>query len=173
MLESKYINLVDIEAKVLRENAIIPTYAHGTEDSGMDVYAAAIAVNTNNGWVEYPEYTLNPGETVLVKTGVAMSIPKGLEAQARPTSGNSLKYKIRVPNSPGTIDAGFRNEIGIIIENTGTTDFRIANNVKIAQLVICPVYHAQLNIVNEFSQDSDRGMGGFGSTGDAQNGGKQ
>jgi dUTP pyrophosphatase len=172
MLESKYINLVDIEVKRMRPNAIIPMYAHGTEDSGMDLYAAAIAINTNDGWVEYPEYTVSPGQTVLVKTGVAMAIPKGLEGQVRPTSGNSLKFKIRVANSPGTVDAGYRDEIGVIIENIGTTDFRIANNVKIAQLVICPVYHATLNMVDEFTQDSNRGKGGFGSTGDALSGGK-
>ena len=96
---------IDVQMKKLREDAIMPNYAHGMEDSGMDVYAAAIAVKENGKWNEYDNYMLDPNETVLVKTGFAAAIPLGTEFQARPTSGNSLKTMLRVANAPGTIDA--------------------------------------------------------------------
>ena len=99
------INNVQVYMKRLREDAIQPKYAHGTEDSGMDVFAAAIAVKENGEWIEYDEYTVKPNQTVLVKTGFAYAIPEGTEFQARPTSGNSLKTMMRITNAPGTLDA--------------------------------------------------------------------
>lgn len=156
--------LVDISMKQLREDAIRPSYAHGMEDSGMDVYAAAIAVKENDEWVEYDCYKLSPNQTVLVKTGFAAAIPLGTELQARPTSGNSLKTMLRVANAPGTIDAGYRNEIGIILTNTGDTEIMIQKNDKVAQLVLCPVYHANIHMVDELPE-SVRGLNGYGSTG--------
>ena len=155
---------IDVQMKKLREDAIMPNYAHGMEDSGMDVYAAAIAVKENGDWVEYDNYTLAPNETVLVKTGFAAAIPVGTEFQARPTSGNSLKTMIRVANAPGTIDSGYRNEIGIIVTNTGDTEVAIHKNDKVAQIVLCPVLHANIRIVDELSE-SNRGLNGYGSTG--------
>lgn len=158
------ITTITLPVKKLREDAIMPTYAHGYEDSGMDVYAAAIAVKTNDGWVEHDVYTLAPYETVLVKTGIAVATPIGTEVQVRPTSGNSLKTMLRVANAPGTIDAGYRNEIGVIITNTGDTKVTINKDDKIAQLVVVPVIHADIVLVDDLPE-SDRGMNGYGSTG--------
>lgn len=158
------ITRVNVMFKKLRENAIMPRYAHGTEDSGMDVFAAAIAVKENGEWKEYNQYAISPNETVLVKTGFAYAIPEGTEFQARPTSGNSLKTMIRVANAPGTLDAGYRNEVGIIITNTGDTPIIIHENDKIAQIVLCPILHAVVEEVDELPE-SLRGLNGYGSTG--------
>ena len=158
------INNVQIYMKRLREDAILPKYAHGTEDSGMDVFAAAISVKEDGEWKEYSEYTIKPNKTVLVKTGFAYAIPEGTEFQARPTSGNSLKTMMRVANAPGTLDAGYRNEIGIILTNTGDTDFTIHKNDKVAQIVLCPVLHAVIELTDTLPE-SVRGLDGYGSTG--------
>ena len=155
---------VNVMMKRLRENAIMPRYAHSTEDSGMDVFAAAIAVKENDEWVEYSQYAIDPNETVLVKTGFAYAIPEGTEFQARPTSGNSLKTMIRVANAPGTLDAGYRNEVGFIITNTGDSPIVIHENDKIGQIVLCPVLHAVVKEVDELPE-SLRGLNGYGSTG--------
>lgn len=158
------LNKIKLPIKVLREDVIIPNYAHGVEDSGMDLYTAAIAVKANGEWVESDEYILSPNETVLVKTGIAAAAPIGTELQVRPTSGNSLKTMLRVANAPGTIDAGYRNEIGVIITNTGTTNVTISKNDKIAQMVLVPILHADIQVVDELPT-SDRGLDGYGSTG--------
>lgn len=155
---------VEVYMKRLREDAIAPNYAHGVEDSGMDVYASAIAVKENGKWNEYDNYMLDPNETVLVKTGFAFAIPTGTELQARPTSGNSLKTMLRVANAPGTIDSGYRDEIGIILTNTGEDPITIHKNDKVAQLVLCPVLHAIINEVATLPE-SIRGENGWGSTG--------
>jgi dUTP pyrophosphatase len=158
------LNKIKLPIKVLRDDVIIPNYAHGVEDSGMDLYTAAIAVKVNGEWVESDEYTLSPNETVLIKTGIAAAAPIGTELQVRPTSGNSLKTMLRVANAPGTIDAGYRNEIGVIITNTGTTNVTISKNDKIAQMVLVPILHADIQVVDELPT-SDRGLDGYGSTG--------
>lgn len=155
---------VEVFMKRLREDAIMPIYAHGVEDSGMDVFAAAIAVKENGEWVEYENTCIKPNQTVLVKTGFAAAIPAGTEFQARPTSGNSLKTMLRVANAPGTIDSGYRNEIGIILTNTGDKDINLHKNDKVAQIVLCPVLHAVVNMVDELPE-SVRGLNGYGSTG--------
>ena len=158
------LNKIKLPIKVLREDVIIPNYAHGVEDSGMDLYAAAVDVKVEGKWVESDEYTLSPNETVLVKTGIAAAAPIGTELQVRPTSGNSLKTMLRVANAPGTIDAGYRNEIGVIITNTGTTNVTISKNDKIAQMILVPILHADIQVVDELPT-SDRGLDGYGSTG--------
>ena len=158
------LNKINLPIKILREDVIVPNYAHGVEDSGMDLYAAAVAVKVEGKWVESDEYTLSPNETVLVKTGIAAAAPIGTELQVRPTSGNSLKTMLRVANAPGTIDAGYRNEIGVIITNTGTTNVTINKNDKIAQMVLVPILHADIEVVDELPS-SDRGLDGYGSTG--------
>lgn len=158
------LNKIKLPIKILREDVIVPNYAHGVEDSGMDLYAAAVAVKVEGKWVESDEYTLSPNETVLVKTGIAAAAPIGTELQVRPTSGNSLKTMLRVANAPGTIDAGYRNEIGVIITNTGTTNVTINKNDKIAQMVLVPILHADIEVVDELPS-SDRGLDGYGSTG--------
>ena len=158
------LNKINLPIKILREDVIVPNYAHGVEDSGMDLYASLISVKIDNKWLNYEEYSIKPNETVLVKTGIAAAAPIGTELQVRPTSGNSLKTMLRVANAPGTIDAGYRNEIGVIITNTGTTNVTISKNDKIAQMVLVPILHADIQVVDELPT-SDRGLDGYGSTG--------
>lgn len=139
-----------VKFKKLQTAAILPTYAH-PGDAGMDLRS-----------VEH--LTIPAGERRLVHTGLAMVLPDGYEAQVRPRSGLALKHGITVLNSPGTIDAGYRGEIGVILLNTGTEDFNIGEGDKIAQLVIAPVTIATICEV-ESLEESERGTGGFGSTG--------
>lgn len=108
--------------------------------------------------------TLKPFERTLVKTGLFIELPVGYEAQVRPRSGLALKKGITVLNSPGTIDADYRGEIGVILINLSDQDFIIENGERIAQLVIAKYEQAELIEVNELSETS-RGAGGFGSTG--------
>lgn len=108
--------------------------------------------------------TLKPLERTLVKTGLFMELPVGFEAQVRPRSGLALKKGITVLNSPGTIDADYRGEIGVILINLSNEDFVIENGERIAQLVIAKYEQAEFIEVNELSETS-RGAGGFGSTG--------
>lgn len=108
--------------------------------------------------------TLQPLERALVKTGIFVEIPLGYEAQVRPRSGLSLKNGITVLNSPGTIDADYRGEIGVILANVSDTPFTIENGERIAQLVIAKHERAEWVEV-EVLTDTERGAGGFGSTG--------
>lgn len=108
--------------------------------------------------------TLKPLERTLVKTGLFMELPIGYEAQVRPRSGLALKKGITVLNSPGTIDADYRGEIGVILINLSSEDFVIENGERIAQLVIAKYEQAEFIEVNQLSETA-RGAGGFGSTG--------
>ena len=107
---------------------------------------------------------LQPMERKLIPTGLYIELPAGTEAQVRPRSGLALKNGITVLNTPGTIDADYRGEIGVILINLSTESFEIKNGERIAQLVIANYVTATLNVVLELG-DSDRGKGGFGSTG--------
>lgn len=107
---------------------------------------------------------LKPLERALVKTGLFLEIPSGYEAQVRPRSGLALKQGISVLNSPGTIDADYRGEVGVILVNLSNQDFTIENGERIAQLVFAKVEQAEWHQV-EILSDTDRGAGGFGSTG--------
>ena len=107
---------------------------------------------------------LEAGERCAVPTGFAMAIPDGFEAQIRPRSGLALKHGISIANAPGTIDSDYRGEIAVIIINLGSAPFTIARGMRIAQMVIAPVTRGQFTEVDELD-DSDRGVGGFGSTG--------
>lgn len=107
---------------------------------------------------------LKPLERVLVKTGLFIELPLGYEAQVRPRSGLAFKNGITVLNSPGTIDADYRGEIGVILVNLSAQDFEIQNGERIAQLVIAQHQRADWNEV-EILSETDRGAGGFGSTG--------
>ena len=138
--------------KVLRSDpeAQLPAYAH-PGDAGMDVRSIE-------------ELTLAPGARALVHTGLVLMLPPDAEAQVRPRSGLALKHGVTVPNTPGTIDAGYRGEVGVILVNLGTEPFTVDKGMKIAQIVVSPV--AQAEIVEVASVDeTDRGAGGFGSTG--------
>ena len=160
---------VNIPIEFCNENAKMPQYAH-LDDSGMDVYALE-------------DVTIHPGETVLVPTGIKIALPPGFEVQVRPKSGRALKTKLRVANTPGTIDAGYRDEIKVIVENIDApikditvedgkvtsilygSDYTIGKGEKFAQLVLMEVPKAafyQVDSVQELGED--RG-GGFGSSG--------
>ena len=161
-----------VKLKKLREDAKPLQYAH-PGDSGMDVFACEIKrLNEEKKPYEYPRdyvrgtssWTIAPGETILVCSGWAASIPRGTELQVRPTSGNGLKTKMRVPNAPGTVDSIYRGEIGIELENIGTEPFALKKHAKVAQLVLCPVIEAQIEIVDDLDE-TDRGAAGYGSTG--------
>ena len=130
----------------------LPAYA--TEHSaGLDLQAALAESKT-----------LQPGERALIPTGLCIALPDGYEAQIRPRSGLALKNGISLVNSPGTIDADYRGEIGVIIINHGTEAFTIERGMRIAQMVIAPYTRAAFSEVLELPT-SARGAGGFGSTG--------
>ncbi len=131
--------------------AVLPSYAR-PGDAGMDVCACEAA-------------TLHPGERQLVKTGLVMELPHGTEAQMRPRSGLALKHGITLLNTPGTIDEGYRGEVGVILINLGAEPFVIQPGMRIAQMVIAPVLHVDTVEVSAVSGTA-RGTGGFGSTGE-------
>jgi dUTP pyrophosphatase len=137
--------------KRLHPDAMVPRYAHGPEeDAGMDLHSVEAA-------------TLAPGETKLVATGLAIELPAGYEAQIRPRSGLALKHSITLPNSPATIDPGYRGEIKVILLNLGREPFQIKPGERIAQMVIAR-YEAVEWEEGDLA-DSRRGEGGFGSSG--------
>ena len=120
-------------------------------DAGIDLYASETT-------------EINPTEIKLVKTGIMVAIPEGFEGQVRPKSGLALNKGITVLNTPGTIDAGYRGEIGVIIINHGKEKFTAEKGKKIAQLVFNKIETPEIEIVKELDQTT-RGEGGFGSTG--------
>lgn len=142
---------MQVRIKRLRPDAFLPAYAHGPEeDAGMDLRAAEGAL-------------LRPGEPALVETGIAIELPPGYEAQVRPRSGLALKHAITLPNSPATIDPGYRGEIRVILLNLGREDYHVERGDRIAQLVIAR-YEPVEWVESELSE-SNRGPGGFGSSG--------
>ncbi len=143
---------INIELKLLSNTAQIPTYAH-EGDSGFDLVA-----NISH------DIVLTKGHRYCVPTGLAVAVPVGYELQVRPRSGLALKHGISVLNTPGTVDAGYRGEVGVILINHGNDDFVIKNGMKIAQGVIAPVMRAEFVVASELS-DTSRGAGGYGSTG--------
>lgn len=155
-----------IQTKRIRYDAIPLEYAH-PGDSGMDVFACSLKRINKEGKLSEEigqSWIIQPGETVLVCTGWAASIPEGTELQVRLNSGNGLKTKMRIPNAPGTIDSGYRGEIGVILENTGHEFFVLRKNAKVAQLVLCPVCKAIVREVEELDE-TVREAAGYGSTG--------
>lgn len=113
---------------------------------------------------EKKSLTIRPGERALVPTGLCMEIPMGFEVQVRPRSGLSLKSDLLIVNSPGTIDCDYRGEVNIIVGNFGKADYVVEHGLRIAQLVIAPVLQAKFVSTSDLS-DTQRGTGGFGSTG--------
>ncbi len=144
--------MIKILIKRLSEEVSLPKY-ETSGSSGMDL-SANIDANIN----------IDPGKTAIIPTGLAISIPKGYEAQIRPRSGLAAKQKISVLNTPGTIDADYRGEIKVILINLGQDSFVVEKGFRIAQMVVCPVVQAQLKEVSDLSE-TERGEGGFGSTG--------
>jgi dUTP pyrophosphatase len=144
--------MIQVKVKKLHPDAIVPGYM--TEHAaGMDLCTV----------IEAP-LTLAPGERTLLPTGLAMEIPAGFEGQVRPRSGLALKKGLSLVNSPGTIDADYRGEIGIIIINHGSDPVEFLPGDRVAQLIIAPVTQASLIEVAELD-DSVRSTGGFGHTG--------
>ena len=131
-------------------SAELPKYAH-PGDAGMDLRSIE-------------ELFIEPGCRKLVRTGLVMVLPPGFEAQVRPRSGLALKNGVTVLNTPGTIDEGYRGEVGVILVNFGTETFKVEKGAKIAQMVVAPCTRAEIE--ETFEADyTERGTGGFGSTG--------
>lgn len=132
----------------------LPLPAYGTpESAGCDLLAA----------INEP-FILAPGKRTLVPTGLKMMLPDGYEAQVRPRSGLALKHGITVLNTPGTIDADYRGEVGVVLINLGEETFTITRGMRIAQMIVAPVIQTHWEEVSEL-EESARGEGGFGSTG--------
>lgn len=108
--------------------------------------------------------TLAPGERALIPTGFAVELPPGHEGQVRPRSGLALHHGVTVLNAPGTVDEDYRGEVGVVLVNHGAEPFVVEPAMRIAQLVVCPVSRPQVTLVAELSP-TDRGTGGYGSTG--------
>jgi dUTP pyrophosphatase len=132
----------------------LPSY-HSEDAAGLDLVAALDAE---------ADVVLEPGARALIPTGFALELPSGYEAQIRPRSGLALNFGVTVLNSPGTIDADYRGEIGVVLINLGNRPFEIKRGARIAQLVIAPVARVAL-VETDVLSDSARGIGGFGSTG--------
>lgn len=134
----------------LNDNALLPEFAH-PGDAGMDLFAAERVI-------------IPPGEARLVKTGIAVELPPRTEGQIRPRSGLALKNSVTVLNAPGTIDEGYRGEIGVILINHGHATFEVSERMKIAQIVVKETLSIAIEEAPELT-DTRRGTGGFGSTG--------
>ena len=141
---------IKVLVKKINENAKMPSYAH-YGDAGVDLYAARDTV-------------VPPHGRALVPTGLKIAIPNGYEGQVRPKSGLALKHGITVLNTPGTVDAPYRGEVGVILFNSSDNEYVARSGEKIAQMVFCKVENAEFELVEDLPE-TDRGEGGFGSTG--------
>ena len=139
-----------LKVKRLSDNAVLPAYAH-PGDAGLDLYSAV-------------SVSLEPGERRLIGTGISIELPPNTEGNVRPRSGLALKHGVTVLNSPGTIDCGYRGEVGIILINHGRDRFDVLPGMKIAQLVVTPCVSVDVQETSDLA-GSARGQGGFGSTG--------
>ena len=148
--------MLKIKTKILPHGEGLPLPSYQTAQSaGMDLYAAI---------AEDKPISLLPSGRVLVETGLAIALPENYEAQIRPRSGLAFKFGLTVLNSPGTIDADYRGEIKVSLINHGTERFTIKRGERIAQMVIAPVVQASLWCVEDLDE-TERGAGGYGSTG--------
>jgi len=138
--------------------------AHG-EGLTLPFYASDGAAGADIRAAVAEDVVLPAGEHRLIPTGFCMAIPEGFEAQVRPRSGLALRYGVTVLNSPGTIDADYRGEVGVILINHGTQDFVVQRGARIAQLLIAPVIQAHFQTVTRLDE-TQRGHGGFGSSGE-------
>lgn len=144
--------IVEIQRLPHAQGLDLPFYV-SEQAAGADIRAAIDA-----------DIVLQPGEFQLIKTGFAMALAHGYEAQIRPRSGLALKHGITVLNAPGTIDADYRGEVGVVLINHSNTPFVITRGERIAQMVIAPYVRATFSAVSELSETA-RGTGGFGSSG--------
>lgn len=143
--------MYELKVKLLYPNSKLPEFAN-EGDAGMDVFSVE-------------DKLILSGESELISTGIVLELPKNTEVQVRPKSGLALKHKLTVLNSPGTIDEGYRGEVKIVIINHGKEDFLIKEGMKIAQLVLKPIYDVKICKVDHISTTTDRGNKGFGSSG--------
>ena len=139
-----------LKVKLIHEDAMVPNRAN-EGDAGMDLYSIE-------------EKVIQAGKSALIRTGIEMELPRGTEAQVRPRSGLALKHSITVLNSPGTIDEGYRGEVRVILINHGLEDFTVEKHMRIAQMIIAPVLQVKIEQTESLTE-SDRGRGGFGSSG--------
>jgi len=147
-------NDIAIQIQRLAHGADLPLPAAATSlSAGADLLAA----------VAEP-VVLSPGQRAVIPTGIAIQLPGGFEAQVRPRSGLAAKYGVTVLNAPGTIDADYRGEIGVILINHGDEDFSVTRGMRVAQIIVAPISRAVWQEVDEL-KTSARGQGGFGSTG--------
>ena len=143
-------NAIPVQIKKLDPDAVVPEYRK-PGDAGFDLHALRR--------VEIPA-----GQAAIVPTGLAFAIPEGFEMQVRMRSGAALKTPLIVANAPGTIDSGYRGEVGIIVRNLGREPYAVEQGERIAQGVVAPVCRAEFDLVGELPS-SERGSGGYGSTG--------
>ena len=141
---------VPVKVERVDPHAIVPTYAHN-DDACCDLYIIE-------------DYTIRPGQRMLLRTGIAIEIPTGYEVQLRPRSGLAWKNGLTLVNAPGTVDAQYRNEVKILIVNLGRKPVSLKRGDRAAQMCIKPVYTMKFTEVDKLSE-SDRGQGGWGSTG--------
>ena len=147
---------VKVEVRQLphAEGLPLPAY-QSAHAAGLDLLAAV---------PEQAPMILAPGTHALVPTGLTIALPPGYEAQVRPRSGLAAKHGVTVLNAPGTVDADYRGEIGVLLINHGTAPFTIRRGERIAQMIVAPVSRVELSAANVLPE-TDRGSGGFGSTG--------
>ncbi len=146
--------MVSVSVKRLAHNSDIPLPAYeSTSAAGMDLPAAVDS-----------DLVLEPGARALVPTGLAIALPEGYEAQIRPRSGLAVRFGVTVLNTPGTVDADYRGELKVILNNFGKDSFTVERGMRIAQMVIVPVIQAELKETDTLP-NTKRGESGFGSTG--------
>ncbi len=144
---------VPVRIKRLSPLAVLPEY-HSAHAAGMDLHAALSDA-----------VTIGVGEIVKIPCGFAMSLPDGYEAQIRPRSGLATRHGLSIPNAPGTVDSDYRGPVVVALINLGRTSFVVEPKMRIAQMIVAPVARAVLEEVDEL-EDTARGSGGFGSTGE-------
>ena len=145
---------IPLQIRLLHDRAIPPT-AHSAGAAGLALAAAP---------ADGADIVIPPGEIRLIPCGFAMALPTGYEAQVRPRSGLASRHGITLINAPGTIDADYRGEVRVPLINHGREAFTVTSGMRVAQMVIAPVPPVSVHIVESLS-DTDRGSGGFGSTG--------
>jgi len=143
-----------VKVRLLSDRATLPRYQTALA-AGMDLHACLPPGES---------VVIAPGQIRLITLGFAMALPPGFEAQIRPRSGLATKFGVTVPNSPGTVDADYRGEMMVALINLGQQPYTVEHAARIAQMVIAPVSHAVLHVV-EALDETQRGSGGFGSTG--------
>lgn len=148
-----------IEIQQLAHGAGLPLPSYETTGAAGADIAAAVPVDG--------PILLTPGARTLVPTGFCLALPTGYEAQIRPRSGLAFKHAVTVLNAPGTIDADYRGEVKVLLVNLGAAPFEVTRGMRIAQMVIAPVTQATFTLVKDLTA-TERGAGGFGSTGSGQ-----